>query len=404
MYTSVQTRDIRLLAALRGVSFLGDAVALVTLYLRLAHGGHAWAIASLSIAATLPLVLLSPVAGVVVDRLSAKRLLTALGLAEALICVAIGYWHALDVTILLMLALSSLVAFSFPGYSALVPFIAGDENIAHSQSLMQAVQGVANIMGPVLGGLLVGWFGQSWPLYLDAVSYGFCALGTTMLRHDRRPVERSREHTSSEGMMAGVLFIWRDGLMRPLQLTVMVFLLSMGMVNVAEVFFATRALHATAVLYGMIGASFGAGTVAGSLWARRLRQDLSSLARTGMISVAIVGFMIGVVGLVERIYLVFPLMAVAGVAVGVVNVAYITLFTLRTPEALRGRMFAATGALLTGSEIGATALGGLILTLVAPRTVFQIGGVASTLSVIVLGPLALRAGRAVHAREADQGA
>ena len=48
-------RDLRLLALLRGVSFLGDSVALVTLYLRLAPQGHAWEIAALSIAGALPL-------------------------------------------------------------------------------------------------------------------------------------------------------------------------------------------------------------------------------------------------------------------------------------------------------------------------------------------------------------
>jgi len=83
------------------------------------------------------------------------------------------------------------------------------------------------------------------------------------------------------------------------------------------------------------------------------------------------------------------------------NVAAITLFTLRTPEALRGRMFAAIGAIFTSAEIGAMTAGGLILTVLAPRTVFQVGGAASTLSALVLGPLALRASAKAHAREAD---
>src|SRR5665647_359845 len=98
MYSPVQQRDIRLLAGLRGVSFLGDAVALITLYLRLAPQGHAWAIAALSIAGAAPLVLLAPLAGQAVDRLPAKRLLTLLGVAEALICVGIGAWHGLTAT------------------------------------------------------------------------------------------------------------------------------------------------------------------------------------------------------------------------------------------------------------------------------------------------------------------
>ena len=134
MYTPVQRRDIRLLAILRGSSFLGDFVALVALYLRLAPTGHAWAIAALAVAGSLPLVLLAPLAGHVVDKFPAKRLLIALGLLESVVCAGLGLWHGLSATLVLMALLSCGVAFSMPGYSALVPAIAGDEHIAQSQA------------------------------------------------------------------------------------------------------------------------------------------------------------------------------------------------------------------------------------------------------------------------------
>ncbi len=402
MYSPTQRHDIRLLAGLRGASYLGDSVALVALYLRLAPVGHAWAIAALSIAGTLPLVLLAPLAGQVVDRLPAKRLLSSLGFGEALVCVGLGYWHALVATLLLMVALSTLIAFSLPGYSALVPAIAGNENVARSQSLMQAVQGGASVLGPVLGGLLVGWSGQSLPLYIDAFGLALGAFGTTWLHHDRRPSPATTiERVESERMLAGVTLIWNDRLLRPIVLTVMMFFLSIGMTNVAEVFFATQTLHASATLYGMIGASFGLGTVGGSLLARRLHQGLVRLARSVLAMIVIVGAMIGAVGLVTRVGYIYPLMAVAGLAAGVAQVAAMTLFTLRTPEMLRGRMYAAVGGVFTGSQIGATAAGGLILTVLAPRTVFQVGGIAATLSALVIGPLALRASTNARQRERD---
>jgi MFS family permease len=89
----------------------------------------------------------------------------------------------------------------------------------------------------------------------------------------------------------------------------------------------------------------------------------------------------------------FPILAVMGVAVGVVNVTLTTLMTVRTPEAQRGRMFAASSAVFTSAEILGTVFGGLILTIVAPRTVFQIAGTVTTVFVLVFGPFALRATR-----------
>jgi len=389
----VQRHDLTLLAVLRGVSFLGDFAALTALYLRLAPAHHAWAIAALSIAASLPLVALAPVAGSVVDRTPAKRLLVYLGLGQAAICVALGHWHGLDATIVLMAALSCLVAFSMPGYTALVPVVAGEENVARAQGVLQSSQAIASVAGPVVGGLLVGATGQSWPLYLDAISFVAAAFVTTLLHRDRRPSAATlvaEVGAQKEGMMAGIQLIFGDGLLRVIMVTVSVFMLSLGMVNIAEVFFVTQTLHGTATEYGLVGASFGVGAVVGSLLAQRLAQAPRRLARTVIIAIIVIGAALGVEGLVTRVGYVYPPMVVIGVAAGFANVAAMTLFTVRTPERMRGRMFAAFGGVFTACELAATALGGVVLTVLAPRTVFQIGGVAATVTALVLGPLGLR--------------
>ena len=351
-------------------------------------------IAALSIAAALPLVLLAPIAGYVVDHVPAKAFLASLCLFEAGVCAAIGVWHGSFVTIVLMALLTCGVAFSLPGYSALVPTLSGEENVAVAQSTIQSFQGVALTAGPALGGLLVGATGQSWPLYLDAVSFLLAGAGTIMLRTDRRPkVLESHETTPERDLGAGVRLIFRDPMLRPVMVTVSVFMLSLGAVNVAEVFFITRTLHASAVFYGLTGTSFGVGTVVGSLASKRLKQEPLGLVITSLLAIVAIGVLIGAVGLVEHVVYVFPLMVAAGIAVGVVNVAFSTLFAVQTPEALRGRVFAASGALFTSAEISSMALGGLLLATLSPRTVFQLAGVFSTLTVLVVGPLELRTSR-----------
>ncbi len=395
-----QRHDVRLLALLRGGSYLGDTIALIALFLRLAPLGHAWAVAALAIAGSLPLVALAPLAGRTIDHQPAKRLLVVVGLLEAVVCVGIGLWHGLVVTLVLMLVLSSLVAFSMPGYTALIPTLAGEENIERSQGLVQSAQGIAGIAGPALGGLLVGWSGQSWPLYIDAASFALSAVATTLLHRDRRPSPRSEiETVESTRLMVGASFVWRDDVLRPIIVAVMVFMLSLGMVNVAEVFFATSTLHASALEYGLIGTSFGAGTILGSLVSARWRLGQVRLVKYVLISIVIVGLLIGAGGLVTHVQMMYPLLFCAGALVGAVNVMYNTLFFKRTPEPLRGRVFAASGAMFTASEVAATALGGVVLTVLASRTVMQIAGGLSAMSIVMIGPFALRATRIARRSE-----
>lgn len=388
-------RDLYLLAALRGVSFLGDFTALTALYLRVAPHHHPWQIAALAIAGSLPLVLLAPVGGTIVDRVPAKALLAWLGLAQAGVCVALGLLHGVAATIGLMLALSCLTAFAGPGYLALVPVAAGEAHVAKGQGLIQAAQGLASVGGPILGGILVGATGQTWPLLVDAASFAVAAVATTLLRRDRRPGPAATigEAESRGQWMAGVRLVMRDPILRPVEIVVAVFMLGLGMVNVAEVFFITQTLHGSALDYGLVGTAFGAGLVVGSIAAQRLRQGESDLVRVIVVIVTLLGLFIGAIGLVEHVGYVYPFLAVLGVLVGAVNVAAITLFTVRSPEHLRGRVFAAVGGIITSAEIGSTALGGLVLTAIAPRTVFQLGGALAVASTLALGPPALRAAR-----------
>jgi MFS family permease len=393
--SSAQRRDVRLLATFRGFSVLGDEVALITLYLRVAHHGQGWMIAALSVAGALPLVVLSPFAGALVDRLSAKSLLVPLCLVEATVCTGIGLWRGDVITIVLMALLTCALAFSLPGYSALLPSVSGEENVGLAQSTVQSVQGIATTAGPAMGGVLVGLIGQSGPLYVDAATFALAALGTWLLSGDRRPQPTHDTLKESQRLSAGLRFVFRDSLLRAVTITTTVFMLSLGAINVAEVFFITRTLHAGALGYGLVGTSFGVGSVLGAIGSRRLSQQPVHLVRTALSCIAAISVLLGAVGLSEHVAYVYPLMVLTGVAVGAVNVCFATLFALQTPEALRGRVFAASGAMFSGAQITSMMLGGLLLEVIAPRTIFQLAGVVSIVTVGLVAPFQHRRSRRV---------
>ncbi len=387
-YSPVQRRDVRLLAIFRGLSFLGDGLAMVALYLRVAPSGHAWAVAGLGIGAMVPFALLATVSGVVADRVRAKPYLVSLGALEAVVCAGLGLFHSIGATLGLVVALNAVVAFSLPGYTALLPSLAGEANINAAQGTLQAAQGLASIAGPVLGGVLVGVAGQSLPLYLDAISFLLGALGTALLRGDRLPVRHHDEASSHAS--AGFRLVLADPLLRDLNILIVVFMLVLGMINVAEVFYITQTLHGSALAYGALGASFGAGTVVGALVGGRLSTTMAALTRRVVLGVVLIGLCMVGAGSVEHVVEVYPPLFVAGIAVGIANVAAMTILTMRSPDHVRGRVFAALIALDQIAQVGATVAGGAILSLVAPRTVFFIGGVGATAVSLAIGPLAWR--------------
>jgi MFS family permease len=324
-------RDLRLLVVVAAVSALGDEVALIALLLRVAHGGiasHGWLVAALSIAGALPFVVLAGPAGLVVDRVRARPLLIGLGLAEALVAAGLGYAHNDVVTVLLMALLSSAVAFSRPGYSALLPSLVGLENVAPAQSGLQAGGSLALAIGPALGGLLVGTIGQSGPLYLDAASFLVAAALTALLRGERAPThaDAARERGA---MLAGARFIVSSPTLRPVVVTVGVLMLSLGA-------------------------------------------------------------MLLLAGLSVDIVMLWVVLLATGVLVGLVNVLFSVLFTLEAPPEVRGRVFAAATGVFTTGQMGSMVLGGALLSVLSPRAIFVLAGAVAAVTVAAVIPLECR--------------
>ena len=394
-FTATQRRDVLVLAVFRGLSFLGDGLALVALYLRVAPRGHAWAVAGLGLAAMIPFVIFAPLSGLVADRVRAKPYLVALGVGETVVGTALGVWHSVGATLALVVLLNCVVAFSMPGYAALLPSVAGESNVAAAQGIFQSTQGISTVLGPILGGLLVGAFGQSIPLYVDGASFAVGALGTALLRADRRPERRAPGEKDSA--WDGVRLLVGDSLLRDLTVLIFVFMLAVGVSNVAEVFYVTQTFHGSAFAYGALGASFGVGMILGSVMSSRWGSETVTLTRRTILGVMVIGMAVALVGAVNAVYQIYPLMVVAGAAVGVANVCGTTVFFARTPDAVRGRMMSAFMATSQVAQVGATVAGGAVLSLIAPRTVYWwSGGVATGVSLVVGLPVLARLSRGVH--------
>ena len=96
-------------------------------------------------------------------------------------------------------------------------------------------------------------------------------------------------------------------------------------------------------MYGLVGTSFGVGNIIGAGLCKVKQHDVS-LAESSLVSALVISVLTGLIGLVEHVGYLFPILVVLGVAVGILNVTITTLMTTRTPEAQRGRMFASSSA------------------------------------------------------------
>ena len=177
----LRSRSFALFFAGYSISTLGTAIVPVALTFALLGSGYsASAVGTVLAAQTAPMVLLMLVGGVVGDRWPRRRSMIAADLlrcaSQATLATLLALGHpSLPVLMALAACCGIGTAFYGPAESGLIPQIAGAERIKDANSLCSLSGSLAAVIGPALGGLLVGLGGAPVAIGLDAASYAISA-------------------------------------------------------------------------------------------------------------------------------------------------------------------------------------------------------------------------------------
>jgi MFS family permease len=171
----------------QAVSLIGDwfntivLSGLVSAY----SGGSGLAISLLLLARFLPPLIVSPLAGVLLDRFNRKRLLIASDLARTVI--VLGFLLASSADKLWLIYLFTILQFGFsaifePGRSALMPNVLRREDLVLANILSSVTWSVMLAVGGALGGLVSLTFGIAAALLFDAATFLASALLISRIR------------------------------------------------------------------------------------------------------------------------------------------------------------------------------------------------------------------------------
>jgi len=202
------SRDFRLLWSASTISLLGDGIWFVAIgWQTLTLSNSATALAVVWLAFTLPHIAMLLFGGVISDRLPRRRVLLAANIVSG---VFVGAMAVLSLTgtlsiwklVILVAGYGASEAVFGPAYGAIVPELVDREILQQANSLNQLNRPLAlRLVGPVLGGILVGGFGAGTAFALDAATF---AVSAAILARMRVP------RTVFEGMETSVRAVLRE--------------------------------------------------------------------------------------------------------------------------------------------------------------------------------------------------
>jgi len=396
--------DVLLLESATFLSGVGNGITSVALpWLVLERTGSAAMAGVVAAATAVPLVLVALVSGTVVDLVG--RRLTAivsdlLSAASVLLIPLFDVLGGLSVGVLVVLAVLGAL-FDPAGSSAresMLPEAAGRARwtLDRANGIHETVFGLAYLVGPGVGGLLIALWGASSALIGTGVAFLLAAVSVVPLRAlpgSGRPPRETRPAGLWHGTAEGLRFIVRDPLLLPL--TVFVALIVALYYPVEGVILP---VHFTSLgapeRLGTVLMVMSGGIVVGTLAYERLvrwtsRRRLWSICMIGAtLSLVWMAFLPGFGQLLAA-------GALSGIFWGPVGPLFNHAMQLRTPHRLRGRVVGTTNsAAMAAGPAGFVAVGFLVEG-VGTRPAFI--GLAIGLLVVVVAALPLRAWKLLDA-------
>jgi MFS family permease len=301
------------------------------------------------LAGGLPVVLLAPVSGLLLDRLPMGRLLATAALIVAAALAGLAFAHSLTATVLLVLCFGIADSVLQPGLTAAIPQLAGDVALVRATSRLQGASMGGTAIGPLLAGVVGSIGGVKTALLLDSgVSVAFAA-GILML--GLRRVETNAPVHADDGMAAGVRYLRRDRPMGLLVIVVSVMIAFLGVTMVAELFLAERVLHGGTTGFALLITAWTGGMTLGTVIAGRLSPR--ALAPGIVVGLVVLGLGVAGGALSPTMWMAIAAYGIGGIGDGVQMVGARTLLLQRAPQHIAGRAC----AVFTGLTMGAVSLG-----------------------------------------------
>jgi MFS family permease len=232
--------------------------------------------ALISFCASLPGILISPMAGALIDRYDRRWIMilsdTGAGLCTLVIALLLWagrleIWH-----IYIIVAVSSaFVAFQWPAHSAAITLLVPKQQLGRASGMVQSAQAAAQIVAPVMAGMLIGLVRVEGIALIDFATFLF-AVSTLLIVRIPAPPKSMSEETSTGSLWQEALYGWRylkvrPGLMQLLGFFAATnFLMSMAVVLISPLVLSFTTAAALGLVLMVAGCGMLAGSVIMSIW------------------------------------------------------------------------------------------------------------------------------------------
>ena len=378
---ALRHRNYRLFFSGQSVSLIGTWITRVaTSWLVYRLTGSALLLGVVGFCGQIPTLLLSPVAGVLVDRHDRHRILVITQVLSALQSLALALLALPGIItvgeILFLQVVQGVInAFDTPArQSFIVDMIEDRADLPNAIALNSSMVNGSRIIGPSIGGVIIAAVGEGWCFMIDAVSY-VAVIASLVAMHVAKKPRPEQNTRVVEELRAGFLYVAGSVPMRS-ALLLLALVATMGMpYTVLMPAIASGVLHGGAHTLGFLMTASGLGALAGALYLAS-RNSVLGLGRAMVVATIAFGVGLAAFSLSHVVWLSLLLLPIVGGGMMVETASTNTILQTIVEERMRGRVMSFyTMAFLGTAPLGSLLAGVAADRIGAPMTIF-FGGLA----------------------------
>ena len=367
----------------RAVSDLGDWTYTLAVVTTLVDRKAApYVFAALLIAQVGPAAISGALGGPLIDKFSRKRVMIVADVARFFAVASLLVVPDITLPHLYVVAgcIGLFGALFGPSLKASLPNLVPERRLVAANAILLGTFHTAIMVGPVIGAMIASAWGPELALGMNAASFAISALLIVGVR-----IVRTEPPTKSSPMRAlveGFRYTLATPLARGVMLIIGLVMVAAALRTPLEPLFILHTLAESPAALGLATGAWGLGMVIGSgvapsLAARWPRERLLT------ISLVAVGLAVLISAQASSLNPVLGLWLVAGLGNAVAVISYQSLLQERTPDRLRGRIVAASEAVLDSALIVGALLAGSLGAALGVRGAFAVSGAVFLLTAVL---------------------
>ncbi len=335
------------------VSIFGDFLAIFAIFSVVTFQLHGTAtqVSMILVAFMTPYALISPIAGVFVDKWNLKATMVGSDVVRGVLVLALLFVRDVNAIYAILFAMSVFSSFFTPAQAVAVRTLAPAGGLLAVNALMsQAMQG-AQIITPSVSGVLVDWLGANSCFLFDSLSFFLSAsLVYSLHIHRPAPVAAPARSSVAASFAAGFRFIFTHSAISFVMIAMACGMFAMRCFGALIAVWVRDILHSDARLFGLLSSLIGIGMIAGTQVLRRFAARIMPQRLV----------VYGLAGMGAAVLVTAAFSGLIATALGMLGLGFFAAFNMitsqtllqqETPQEMLGRVSSSLMSLLAISQV-----------------------------------------------------